>query len=117
MAVKKTATAADTKTKAEPKKTELKKTDVKNAEANKAEPKKSIPKKKNAAKKEVKINAIVEYRGKQVEEKAIVAAVKKAWTKAGNRVGDIKAMEVYIKPEEDSVYYVINGSETGRVGF
>jgi len=75
------------------------------------------PKKKTAPKKEIKINTIVEYHGKQVEEKVIVAAVKKAWTKAGNKVGDIKTIEIYIKPEEESVYYVINGLNTGRVGF
>lgn len=57
----------------------------------------------------------VEYKGKQVEDKAIVAAVKKAWTESGNKVGDMKTVELYIKPEEAAVYYVINGTETGKV--
>ena len=57
----------------------------------------------------------VQYNGKQVEEKDIVASVKKAWTDAGNKVGEIKTMEVYVKPEEDAVYYVINETETGKV--
>ena len=64
-----------------------------------------------------KTSMFVEYPGKQVEDKAIIAAVKKAWTDAGNKVGDIKTMEFYIKPEEDSVYYVINGTERGNIGF
>ncbi len=64
-----------------------------------------------------KTSMFVEYQGKQVEDKAIIAAVKKAWTDAGNKVGDIKTMEFYIKPEEDSVYYVINGTERGNIGF
>ena len=59
----------------------------------------------------------VQYNGKQVEEKDIVASVKKAWTDAGNKVGEIKTMEVYVKPEEDAVYYVINETETGKVEF
>jgi hypothetical protein len=59
----------------------------------------------------------VEYKGKQVEDKAILAAVKKAWTEAGNKVGDMKTVELYIKPEETAVYYVINGTETGKVNF
>ena len=59
----------------------------------------------------------VQYNGKQVEEKDIVASVKKAWTDAGNKVGEIKTMEVYVKPEEDAVYYVINETETGRIAF
>ena len=35
----------------------------------------------------------------------------------GKKIGDIKTMELYIKPEESAVYYVINGTETGAVAF
>lgn len=73
--------------------------------------------KKPAAKKEMKVEAVVEYFGKQVEEKDMIASVKKAWTKAGKKVGDIKSMKLYIKPEESAVYYVINGTDTGSVAF
>ena len=72
---------------------------------------------KKAAKKDIKIKAFVEYYGKQVEEKDIIARVKKAWTRSGKKVGDIKEMDLYIKPEENAVYYVINGTETGAVEF
>ena len=72
---------------------------------------------KKAAKKDIKVKAFVEYYGKQVEEKDIIARVKKAWTKSGKKVGDIKEMALYIKPEENAVYYVINGTETGAVEF
>lgn len=72
---------------------------------------------KKAAKKDIKVKAFVEYYGKQVEEKDIIARVKKAWTKSGKKVGDIKEMDLYIKPEENAVYYVINGTETGAVKF
>ena len=72
---------------------------------------------KKAAKKDFKVKAVVEYYGKQVEEKDIIARVKKAWTKSGKKVGDIKEMDLYIKPEENAVYYVINGTETGSVEF
>ena len=109
---------AETVKKAEP---------VKKAEAVKAEPEKKAPVRKTAAKKtaakkpavkkEMKVNTVVEYYGKQVEEKDMVAAVKKAWTKSGRKVGDIWTMELYIKPEEGAVYYVINGTDTGAVAF
>ena len=72
---------------------------------------------KKAAKKDIKVKAFVEYYGKQVEEKDIIARVKKAWKKSGKKVGDIKEMDLYIKPEENAVYYVINGTETGAVEF
>lgn len=87
----------------------------------KAEVKKPVVKKpavkKPVAKKAVKTSVIVEYYGKQVEEKTMIANVKKAWTKKGKRVGDIKTIELYVKPEENAVYYVINGTETGGIEF
>ena len=64
-----------------------------------------------------KTSLFVEYQEKQVEEKAIIAAVKKMWTKAGHKVSDIKTMDLYVKPEESAVYYVINKTETGKVAF
>ena len=60
---------------------------------------------------------IVEHQGKQVEDKDMIAAVKKAWTKSGRKIGDIKTMTLYVKPEEAAVYYVINTTETGSVAF
>ena len=65
----------------------------------------------------VNYEMLIEYYGKQVEEKDIIARVKKAWTRSGKKVGDIKEMDLYIKPEENAVYYVINGTETGAVEF
>ena len=33
----------------------------------------------------------------------------RAYTKKGNKVGDIKTIEIYVKPEENAAYYVVNG--------
>lgn len=70
-----------------------------------------------SAKKEMKVKTVVEYSGRQVDEKDIIANVKKAWTRSGKKVGDIKSVDLYIKPEESAVYYVINKTETGAVAF
>ncbi|MEF9945424.1 MAG: DUF6465 family protein [Lachnospiraceae bacterium] len=86
---------------------------VKSEVAKKA-PVKKAPVRKTAAKKEVKTTLIVEYAGRQIDEKEMIAAVKKVWTKSGNKVGEIKTIELYVKPEDSAVYFVINGSETGR---
>ena len=72
---------------------------------------------KAAPKKEMKTTLIVEHQGKQVEDKDMIAAVKKAWTKSGRKIGDIKTMTLYVKPEEAAVYYVINTTDTGSVAF
>ena len=73
--------------------------------------------KKAATKKDIKTTLFVEYYGKQVEDKELIASVKKAWTKAGNKISDIKSMELYVKPEDAAVYYVINKTESGKVEF
>ena len=90
---------------------------VKKAEAETKTAAKKTTARKTTAKKEIKVSAFVEYFGKQVEEKDMIARVKKAWTSSGKKIGDIKTMELYIKPEESAVYYVINGTETGAVAF
>ena len=64
-----------------------------------------------------KTNFFVEYGGKQAEDKAMIASVKKQWTEKGNKVSDIKTMDLYVKPEENTVYYVINQTESGKVTF
>ena len=83
------------------------------AEAKKAEePKKETAKKapaKRAAAKDIKTSVVVQFAGKEVTEKELIAAVKKAYTKKGNKVGDIKTIEIYVKPEESAAYYVVNG--------
>ena len=72
--------------------------------------------KKTATKKDNKVNAIVEHYGRQISEQDIIANVKRAWTNSGKNEKDIKSIELYIKPEENAVYYVVNGTETGAVG-
>ena len=86
-------------------------------EAKKAVEKATEKVKKATAKKEIKTTLFVEYYGKQVQEKDMIASVKKAWTKSGKKVADIKTMALYVKPEENSVYYVINGDSAGRIDF
>lgn len=116
-AVKETKTAAvETETKAAAKASTEDKATVKKTTAKKTAAKKTTAR-KTTAKKEMKVTTTVQYYGKEVEEKEMIANVKKAWTKAGHKVGDIKTMELYIKPEDAAVYYVINGTESGAVAF
>lgn len=111
--------------KAEPAKTSTKEKaakpeSAKTSAAAKPEAKKAAKKttaRKTSVKKDIKVKAVVEYYGKQVEEKDMIASVKKAWTKSGRKIGEIKTIDLYIKPEEGAVYYVINGIDTGAVAF
>ena len=88
-------------------KTEAPKAEEKKAEEPKKETKKA-PAKRVAAK-DIKTSVVVQFAGKEVTEKELIAAVKKAYTKKGNKVGDIKTIEIYVKPEENAAYYVVNG--------
>ena len=63
----------------------------------------------------MKTSFFVEYAGKQIEEKDVVAAVKELWVKEGNKVKDMKTLSIYTKPEEQSAYYVINDSVSGKI--
>ena len=115
--------AAETSEKAEPG-TEEKETKTA-AKETKAAAKTVVEETKKAArkattrrsKKDMKVNAYVEYYGKQVHENTMIADVKKAWKKSGHKIGEIKTMDLYIKPEESKVYYVINETESGSVEF
>ncbi|MCQ2492819.1 MAG: DUF6465 family protein [Lachnospiraceae bacterium] len=59
----------------------------------------------------MKTNFFVEFQGKQTLEKDVIAAVKKEWTAEGNKVKDIDTLDIYVKPEEATAYYVINGED------
>ncbi len=53
----------------------------------------------------------VEFAGNQIESKEVIARAKKVWVSAGNKnrkVKDLKTMDLYLKPEENAVYYVFN---------
>ena len=89
-------------------KTEAPKAEEKKAEEPKKETAKKAPAKRTTAK-DIKTSVVVQFAGKEVTEKDLIAAVKKAYTKKGNKVGDIKTIEIYVKPEENAAYYVVNG--------
>ena len=57
----------------------------------------------------------IEYGGKRIMESDIVAAVKEIWRAQGNRVADMTKLELFIKPEENAAYYVVNQETQGRV--
>ena len=49
-------------------------------------------------------------------EKEIFQKVKDVWTKVlKNKVGDLKDVKIYLKPEDASAYYVINDNNSGKV--
>ena len=70
---------------------------------------KKAPVKRAACKKSA---VYVQYAGKEVDVNAVVEAAKAAFP---GKKSDIKSVSVYVKPEEEKAYYVINDTETGSV--
>ena len=71
---------------------------------------------KPAAKKEAAVKATVNYQfaNQDYKEADFVKIAKDVWKyDLGRKVGDFKTVELYVKPEENKVYYVINGDVTG----
>lgn len=94
--------------KAETKKAETKKADVKKAETKKA----SV--KKTAKKAEPKSEIHIQFSNKSYGQDDLIKIAKDVWKyDLKQKVGDLEKVELYVKPEEGKVYYVMNKDFTG----
>lgn len=58
----------------------------------------------------------LQYLGKEINKDDLVKQVKDIWTKElKNKAGDLKSVTLYLKPEENMAYYVINDDVTGSI--
>ena len=99
----KTAVKAAAKKTAEKKTAEKVGTAKKTAAAKKAEKAPLIP--------EIKIQCA----GNEADEDEIVNAIKNKYVSEGHRASAIKSLQIYLKPEENAAYYVINQKSMGMV--
>ena len=66
--------------------------------------------------KEPEAEVVLQYAGKEVSPKALIAkAIEKHNAVEGN--APVKKIALYMKPEEGAAYYVINDKFTGKVEF
>ena len=96
------------------------KTAVNTPKAVKEEVKKTGGKKtaaKKTVKKEVTQTVYVQYAGKNVAVEDMLPKIKKVWQKAGNKIRDIKDVKLYVKPEDNTVYFVVNDEFCDSVDF
>lgn len=113
------ASVAKTETAAEPKKAAAKKTTTRKTAAKKTAAKKETAKKAPAAAKKtaVKETVHVQFAEKSYTAEDFVKIAKDVWKYDLNqKAGDFKSVELYVKPEESVVYYVINGEVKGSFG-
>ena len=85
------------------------------------EKKEEVVEKKPAArkprKKAVKVSFVVQAAGKEITNEEAIEKAKEAWVAEGNKASDLKELTVYIKPEDQAIYYVVNGEVTGKVAY
>lgn len=77
------------------------------AKTRKAPAKRTPAAKKTAA---PQVSLTLQYMGKELSQEDMVAAVKAQWTGE-----EIKTLALYVKPEDQAVYYVVNGEGSGKV--
>lgn len=56
----------------------------------------------------IKTTINIQHDGIEVTDKQIIDKIKKAWTESGKLVKDIETLDVYVKPAENMIYYVVN---------
>ena len=92
--------------------TETKTTAAKATAAKKTTTKTAAAKTKKAA--AVKENISIQFAGKEYTTEQLVKIAKDVWEfDLKKDPADFKEVQLYVKPEEAKVYYVINGTETG----
>lgn len=100
--------------------TETKKTTTKKAPAKKTETKaetKTTTKKAAAKAEEVKAVVNFQFAGKSYTTDDLVKIAKDVWVYDLNKdLADFKTVELYVKPEESTAYYVVNEEVTGCFG-
>ena len=92
--------------------TETKTTAAKTTAAKKTTTRTAAAKTKKAA--AVKENISIQFAGKDYTTEQLVKIAKDVWEfDLKKDPADFKEVQLYVKPEEAKVYYVINGTETG----
>lgn len=75
---------------------------------------KTTAKKAPAKKTDVKVNVNVQFSGKSYTTEELVKIAKDVWKyDLKQKVSDFKSVDLYIKPEENLAYYVINDEVAG----
>lgn len=113
---KEEAVAAATVKAEEPKKAAEEKKETVKKEATTKKAVKKSPAKKTETKKAEKVEEIyLQFHGQEIFTKEIMEKAKRAYIAEGHRESSIKSIRLYIKPEENMAYYVINEKIAGGV--
>ncbi len=79
------------------------------------EEQKSTSEKQAAGQVDAAPEVVLQYRGYEVDIEAVTERVKKHYYSKGYKKGSINNLQIYMKPEEFTAYYVINDGVVGKV--
>lgn len=64
-----------------------------------------------------KKNITIQFQGRERLEENLMAQIRRDALSQGMKDDEIEVVDVYIKPEESAVFYVINKQLNGRIDF
>ena len=64
-----------------------------------------------------KKNITIQYQGRERNEENLLALIKKDALQKGISDDEIEVVDIYIKPEEQMVFYVVNKKIEGSIAF
>lgn len=64
-----------------------------------------------------KKNIVIQYQGRERTEQHLLEQIRQDAARQGVSDDDIMELDVYVKPEEHSVFYVINKETEGKIEF
>lgn len=91
-----------------------KKAAVKTEAKKEDEPKKTAARKTSSKKAAEEEKIVLQFAGKEISTAEVLSKAKAAFAAAKDGV-EIKSIELYVKPEEHAAYYVVNGTENGKI--
>ncbi len=57
----------------------------------------------------------LQYAGQEVNTAVVIDRVKANFVQEGHKASDVKEVQVYLKPEDNTAYYVVNKKFAGQV--
>ncbi len=67
-----------------------------------------------AAKKNTKTDFYIQYKDYEIRTEDIGEKIREIYIAEGHKATDIKELQIYLKPEENTAYYVVNHKDTGK---
>lgn len=62
----------------------------------------------------MKSELFIEFNNHQINSKLITKKAKEIWKSKGNKVKDLKRLDLYFQPETKRCYYIFNEKDEGN---